>query len=139
MNAIKVVARYRDGKLLYGTTRNFTPEVRQVFHVTERDASPNTPPLEVNLSVLKAVFVVRTFEGDPTRHDSNDLHPQPGAGIILDVEFIDGEVVRGQSLTYNMSGAGFWLTPIDPGSNNLRIFVVRGATRVVKRHMPQTT
>jgi hypothetical protein len=134
---IKVVARYRDGRILRGVTRNLRPEVDETFHVLPCGHAADDPPAEVALSDLKAVFVVKTVAGNPAHQATNDQPAQPGCGVVLEVEFQDGEVIRGQSMTYTTKGAGFWLTPVDPESNNSRMYIVRASTRDIHRQMPQ--
>jgi hypothetical protein len=48
------------------------------------------------------------------------------------VEFKDGEVLFGYTLTYSSQGFGFFVFPGDPGSNNEKVFVVHAATASVK-------
>lgn len=126
----KVVARYRDGRVLKGHTRSFDPN-RPDFrlHVlgTEETAVPGT----VLVSDLKAVFFVRDFEGNKAYNETKGFEKRP-AGRIVEVTFFDGERLLGTSLTYDATRPGFFLFPADPLSNNERVFVVRGATiRVV--------
>jgi hypothetical protein len=53
-------------------------------------------------------------------------------GRRLEVTFLDGEVLVGSTMNYQPHGPGFFLLPADPGSNNLRTFVVSGSTRHVR-------
>ena len=48
------------------------------------------------------------------------------------VEFNDGEIIRGISLGYSKSKKGFFVVPVDPQSNNDRIYVIAAAVRDVK-------
>ncbi|NBB96170.1 MAG: hypothetical protein GVY16_10590 [Planctomycetes bacterium] len=137
MDPMKVIARFRNGAIIRGTTRNFRPETCSTFHVLTDGSAPGAAPVEIDLCQLKAVFVVKSYEGNPGYHVRNDLDPLPGRGVVIDVQFADGETIRGQSMTFNMSGAGFWMTPVDPQSNNRRMFVVRGATVRIRREMRQ--
>lgn len=133
MEPMKVIARYRDGRMVRGTTRNLRPETNETFHLLPCGHGAHDPLMVISLADLKAVFVVKTFSGDPAYTPSNDLPPQAGHGLVLDVEFLDGEHIRGQSMTFTTRGQGFWMTPVDEGSNNRRIYVVREATRSVSR------
>jgi len=74
VDQIKVVARYSDGRVLKGTTTNFSTE-RQSFALqrTEAEGSLET----VRLADLKALFFVRDFDGDPRRQDRQDFDNQP--------------------------------------------------------------
>jgi hypothetical protein len=138
MDPMKVIVRFRNGAIIRGTTRNFRPETCSTFHVLTEGSAPGSPPTEIDLCQLKAVFVVKTYQGNSDYDVQNHLDPQPGCGVVLEVQFADGETIRGQSMTFNVNGAGFWMTPVDPESNNRRIFVVRGATIAIHREMRQT-
>jgi hypothetical protein len=48
------------------------------------------------------------------------------------VRFKDGELLCGYSLTYSVDREGFFMFPADPKSNNIRIYVLVGATTEVK-------
>jgi hypothetical protein len=45
---------------------------------------------------------------------------------------VDGEVVRGTTLSYSQSGPGFFVSPLDSKTNNLKMFVLAGAIRHVQ-------
>jgi len=129
MATLKLIARYRDGRMVKGTSYNFAPD-RPAFHVAGPGAAPGGRPVEVRVRDLKAVFVVRSFEGDPHRARPRAPTGGPagaGYGRKLEVTFDDGEVLRGTSVDYDQEGPCFFLTPEDPTSNNLRIMVVRDA------------
>jgi hypothetical protein len=53
-------------------------------------------------------------------------------GLKIKLEFSDGEVIRGFSLGFSKERKGFYITPIDPQSNNERIYVIADALRDVK-------
>ena len=56
----KVVARFRDGRIVKGFTHDFNHN-KPVFHLTPADNKKEL--LEINSCQLKAVFFVKTFEG----------------------------------------------------------------------------
>ena len=60
-----IVARYADGRVLKGVTRDFSPN-RAMFHVDTQDGGP---AVELRFRQLKAVFFVLTLEGNSTRDD----------------------------------------------------------------------
>ena len=123
----KVIARFNDGRIVYGYTNDFHPSKSQL-HLT-----PNPRQGEstyIPLAQLKALFFVREFMGDPTRVDSRDFLEAP-QGRKVEVTFRDREVMVGSTLGYRGEGHGFFIHPADPGSNNLRVFVTAaGAQRV---------
>ena len=127
----RVVAHYTDGKLLKGTTQDFFPN-RPRFHLQPADGSA---PVEVRGRMLKALFFVREFAGNPTRRDLRGFINSPGEtsqGKKIAVRFKDGELLCGYSLSYMPDREGFFMFPSDPGSNNLRIYVIAAATVEVK-------
>jgi hypothetical protein len=127
----RVVAHFMDGKLLKGTTQDFFPN-RPRFHLLPADGSP---AVEVRCRSLKALFFVKEFSGNATRRDLRGFLSSPGEtaqGKKIAVRFKDGELLCGYSLSYLPDREGFFMFPADPGSNNLRIYVVVAATVEVK-------
>jgi len=126
-----VVARYRTGQVVKGYTRDFFPE-RPLFHVLQRGSQVAVP---VKTAELKALFFVRDLMGNKLRHKNRrfpavDAGPQVGRRIA--VVFEDGELIVGHSQTYGPEKAGFFVFPADPNGNNIRIYVLRAATKQVK-------
>jgi hypothetical protein len=126
-----VVARYRNGQVVKGYTRDFFPE-RPVFHVLPRGGSQSVP---VKLADLKGVFFVRDLLGNRLRHKNRRFpaqDPGPQSGRRIAVLFEDGELLVGHSQTYSPERPGFFVFPLDPQGNNLRVYVLRTATKQVK-------
>lgn len=128
--ANSVVVRFRDGRMLKGTTRDFLP-AKAMFHLHPVNSQE---AVEVMVQDLKAVFFVRRLGGDPNYNEYKDLPEQPMAslGKKIGVVFADGEMLAGYTHSYNPSNPGFFVTPVDPKSNNIRVFVVRDSVREVK-------
>jgi hypothetical protein len=127
----KVVVHSMAGKLLKGTTQDFFPN-RPTFHVIPSDGGA---AMEVRVKQLKAVFFVKDFVGDRHRRDVRGFISAPNEtaqGKKLAVRFKDGELLCGYSLSYSPERDGFFMFPADPGSNNMRIYVVTSATSEVK-------
>jgi len=127
-NHRKVVARYADGRIVKGYTFDFGASESR-FHVFAQPTAsgPSTPVL---VRDLKAVFFVRDLVGNPARHDDQKF--PPGTMTVerhVEVRFRDGEVMLGTADSPITDPQGFFLTPADPGSNNLRAYVVIAATR----------
>lgn len=127
MPDLKVIARYQDGRMVKGTTADFWPTAPH-FHVTPVGGGPGEP---IDVSRLKAVFIVKSFEGNANRTEAT-RPDQPINGHRLTVRFNDGETLHGTTMDYNPSGRGFFLFPVDPDSNNQRIFVVNSAVSDVR-------
>ena len=126
----KVVVRYMDGELIRGFSYDFHPTHQQFCVWPTINAEPNQRRV-VALAHLKAVFFVRELEGDPTYNERKSFD-RPMTGRRLEVTFLDGEVLVGSTMNYQPHGPGFFLLPADPGSNNIRTFVVSGSTRHVR-------
>jgi hypothetical protein len=124
----KVIARFRDGRLVRGYTADFHPSKPQLHLSTEPHSSDR---LFLQLSQLKALFFVRDFAGDQMRVDRHDFSTAP-AGRKVAVTFLDGEILIGSTLGCRSDGNGFFVHPADPRSNNVRVFVAPGATRQIK-------
>jgi hypothetical protein len=127
----KVVAHLNDGTLIKGTTHDFSP-MRPFFHVLPVD---KTTSVQVRCRQVKAVFFVRTFEGNGGRRDLRGFLESPAEtaqGKKLAVRFKDGEILCGYSLSYSPDRPGFFVFPADPGSNNLRVYVVTTSTAEVR-------
>ncbi len=129
---IKVVARYTNGSVVKGFTYDFFPN-KDRFHVTPEDG-PREKPIEVAVNHLKAVFVVRDFSGNPHHVErkaySNEDIPY---GVPLEVTFADAEVLVGSSMGFDPKRSGFFISPVDPMSNNMRVFVVSSAVKRIRR------
>ncbi len=83
---------------------------------------------DISATDTKAVFFVRSFEGDDRRTDLKfHTHAPIVHGIWLRVEFKDGEIIEG--IVYNsmhyLIDPGFFLLPTDPGSNNKMVYVIK--------------
>jgi hypothetical protein len=128
--ANRVVARFLDGRVLKGQTGNFSPE-RPKFHLAVADqAGAPRVSVQVNIADLKAVFFVKDLVGDPGYNEIKEFGAgDRPMGRRVKVEFLDGEVLVGTTQGYQMERNGFFLTPIDPRSNNDRCFIVATAVR----------
>jgi hypothetical protein len=130
----KVVAHFVDGRLLKGYTHDFTP-ARDMFHLTSQLEEDFGTTYDVNISDLKAVFCVKTLKGNlgyKEKKRYNEVDASRLRGMRIRVEFNDGEVIRGISLGYSKTKKGFFIVPVDPRSNNERIYVIAAAVRDVK-------
>ena len=128
----KVVVRFRDGKLLKGYTYDFNPH-KKIFHVTEGQYAKEV--IEVPTSLLKAVFFVKTFEGNQDHSGPEDFSLESFKnvhGSKVKLTFFDGEVMYGSTNGYTPERLGFFIFPADEKSNNERVFVIRDATVAVE-------
>ena len=120
-----VVVHYRDGQLLKGQTTGFS---RERIRGSRCSNSTADRAISVELANLKAVFFVKDFVGnaayDEVKAFRGDAHVP---GTRMEVGLFDGETLVGTVEGYRPNGLGFFLVPADPGSNNLRCFVVSSA------------
>jgi hypothetical protein len=125
----KVVARYRDGKILKGFTHDFNQN-KPVFHLSLADNQKKV--LEIITCQLKAVFFVKTFEGNKDYKAPAEaillekLKKVPG--IKLKIKYFDGEVMYGTTQGYDPERKGFFMFPADQDANCERAFIIREAT-----------
>jgi Family of unknown function (DUF6982) len=129
----KIVVQYADGRVLTGYTADLSPD-KPVFHMLGDPPAATGAVAEVSMKDLKAVFFVRDFKGHPQRTDRKPFAPdeRPPVGRKVEVAFHDGEVLVGHMSGYQAERPAFFLTPADPGSNNLRMLVVARAVSSVK-------
>jgi hypothetical protein len=131
-----VVARFRDGRIIKGFTQNFF-STKGLFHVFPVD-DPSGEGRRISVRDLKAVFFVRDLTGDPGYNEEKkfDEEKKP-RGHRVEVTFVDGEVLVGSTLGYSMkydaNRLGFFLTPADPKSNNMKVFAVTDSVEKIRR------
>ena len=131
----KVVAHFKDGRIVKGHTRDFSP-ARRSF--TLQPYAGEAGPVAVFLDELKAVFHVKTFEGNPEHARPTDAIGTVSEerfsrvmehGRTVALQFADGERLWGYAESYNEDDPGFFFFPTDPADNNLRIYVVKSSLR----------
>jgi len=126
-----VVARYLDGRVLKGTTRDFSP-TRPSFHL---EVGASHEIVELRLRHLKAVFFVKSFDGDPARENIPGFIEGPQdkpQGRKIAVRFRDGEFMCGYTMAWSPDREGFFVFPTDTGSNNDRVYVIASSTDEIK-------
>ena len=126
METNKVVARFKDGTILKGKTNDFFPN-KTSFHVETLSGETET----IDVEQLKALFLVKDFEGNKD-YDEEFKDEVSGAGRKIQVTFSDGETITGFTLGYSPNRQGFYMTPADLKSNNVRVFVVKSATEKIE-------
>jgi hypothetical protein len=133
----KVVARFRDGRIVKGTLADFSLDADTVVLREEATHEERRIPIEE----LKAIFFVKTFAGASEYIERKAFGIRKVVGkkafVKFDdketvVGFIDGDVPwdRGFSLEkIGKNAKGFFLTPVDGDSNNNRVFIVGSAIK----------
>jgi hypothetical protein len=125
----KVAVRFKDGRVIKGTTHDFVPG-KPFLHLHTAEGGET---VEVQIDDLKAIYFVRDFGGRPEYKEVNHFPEQIPAskGRKIVVVFKDNEVLSGYTFGYDPGRAGFFVIPTDEMSNNERAFVVRSAVREV--------
>ena len=132
MQGHRIVARFVDGRVLKGHTTNFSPTGGSFLLETE-GAKLGTEPEVVELNLLKAVFFVRSFAGNPSYRDKKGFPgDRPYEGRRVEVTFADGEVMLGSTPNYDSSMRGFFVFPADPKSNTIKAFAISANVKKVR-------
>jgi hypothetical protein len=86
--------------------------------------------VNVPISAIKAVFFVRSFDGNPDRAERKIFRSRPRlAGLWVRVKFKDSEVLEGllPNNLLEVDPLGYMISSPDVYSNNIRFFVPRTA------------
>ena len=131
-----VVVRYLNGKCIKGSTQDFFPE-RISFHVQARGTGSGGPAetTQVKMAELKAVFFVRDLNGNSAHIKSRKFGvqaPSLASAKKIAVLFKDQELLVGYTNSYVAGKLGFFLTPADERGNNIRVYVLSHATKLVR-------
>ncbi len=129
MQREKVIARFIDGKMVRGYIDDFSPFDEFISVEVESSGSE-----KIGVDELKAIFFVRTFEGDKSRSEKKAFMEHMPRGRRVFVKFKDGEYMTGYiegDFPWKKGfylepgkGKGFFLQPVDGQSNNVKVFVV---------------
>ncbi len=120
-----VVAHYLGGRVFKGISLDVDP-AKPTCHIRP----PTGPAEEIRLADLKAIFFVRSLEGDPAHQEARAPAPSDprlrGSSPIA-LRFPDGESMVGLTNRFPPIRPYFFIVPLDPQSNNVRILVNRAA------------
>jgi len=126
------VVRLNDGSLLKGYLKDFSPDMETVVLREAETDKVHT----LKTGDMKAVFFVKSFEGDYDYKDkkSYGIRKPTGKRVIVKfkdgerlVGFVDGKVPwqKGFFLSSRGNdGKGFFLLPADEDTNNIKVFVI---------------
>lgn len=126
----KAVVAFLDGRRLKGYIYNFSAQKDRFRLFSEEDALQRQGT-DVQMKELKAIFFARDFVGNREYQESQSLDPQ-NQGRKAEVIFRDGEKLVGTTDAYNPQRTGFFMVPVDPRSNNLRVFVITKNARQIR-------
>jgi len=129
-NMNRAVVAFLDGRRLKGFLFNFSA-LKETFRLFPDELGQQKSGTDVMIRDLKAIFFVKDFSGNPDYKETPDGNA-PKHGRKIEVAFKDGEKLSGMTDAYNAQKLGFFIFPIDPRSNNLRIFIVNKNAHQVK-------
>ncbi|MEO8736145.1 MAG: hypothetical protein ABI380_06360 [Edaphobacter sp.] len=136
----RIVVRYEDRAVRGFADIADLGSVEQLLHTSQQD------PLEsIRLKLLdseaveevptkdaKAVFFVKTFEGD-LKHRALHFHEHAPVmqGLWVRVYFHDNEMIEGilSNTSDYVLQDGFFLMPTDPNGNNKLVYVLKGGLK----------
>ena len=125
----EVVGKCRDGRLVRGYTRDFSP-LRTYLHVSPAPAAKESQ--FVSLNDLDALFIMR----DPAPADGGDavMARESGTPYGRKVALVlpSGEDLVGSTLNYSRDGNGFFIHPSDNDFGVARVFVTQRGIRSVR-------
>ena len=131
MEPVKVVVRYLNGKVIKGFTQDFFPN-KDRFHLRPAVQASGDSAI-VMVKDLKAIFFVQDFDGNSQYNERKNYGEGDKAqGKKVEVTFADGETLVGSTMGYDPNRQGFFLFPVDPKSNNMRVYAVCSAVKQVR-------
>jgi Family of unknown function (DUF6982) len=125
----KIVAHFKDGRVLKGSSMDVAPN-RPMCHITPVGGTAE----RVVMDQLKALFFVRTLEGDPERTDATAPDPEDPrlrGSTLVRLVLTDGEEIVGMTNSFPPVRPFYFVLPVDPESNNIRILVNAEAVRSI--------
>jgi hypothetical protein len=120
-----IVAHFIDGRVQKGLSTDVDPK-RPTCHLV----TPDDKKLEVSLASVKALFFVKTITGQKDYQESKGQiagDPRLLGTRRVRIVFADREEIVGLMNRYPPVAPYFFMLPIDPKSNNIRILVNRAA------------
>jgi hypothetical protein len=136
----KIVITRQDGTVTKGyfcaespvDLNSFVRNLHSCFHeeLHKRYIADEQDQPELDLSQLKAVFFVSSFQGDNERDSVRFYTSGPEVqNIWVEIGFNDGEVIEGcvRNSLDHLKDDGFFLYPSSPESNNLLLYVDKSA------------
>ena len=126
MDTDKVVARFKDGSLIKGKIHAFSIDKSKFrFDMVKGEGR------EISVEELKAIFWVKDVQGNTNHRDKFYFELDIG-GRRIRVRFFDGELIIGHTIGYSSNHPGFFMVPLDTGSNNKGVFVIKSATEIIE-------
>jgi hypothetical protein len=125
-----VVARYADGRTIKGKSLDVDVN-RPRCHVRTAEGKM----IEIALADLKALFFVKSFDGDPKHVDAQAVpasDPRLRGSRLIEITFNDGEKIVGLATRFPPLKDLFFIVPADTASNNVRILVNKAHVKTMQ-------
>ena len=128
MDNQKVILRFLSGRIIKGYISDFSPLNN---HISVIDETSNKQDIQLN--ELKAVFYVKSFEGNKLYFEKKSFTKTNQKGKKILVRFKDGERLIGylegdvpwqRGFFLESKKDGFFIIPSDDQTNNIKVFVV---------------
>ncbi len=128
MDNQKVILRFLDGRIIKGYIGDFSPLSN---HISVVDETSNEQDIQLN--ELKAVFYVKSFEGNTRYSETKSFTKTNQKGKKVLVRFKDGERLTGylegdvpwqKGFFLESKTGGFFLIPSDDKTNNTKVFII---------------
>lgn len=119
----KVVVHTIQGEIIKGYTGDFSRS-KKSFHLASQDNEITINQI-IELSTLKAVFFVKSFQGNFLHKTLHTFDDAAGYGRKVMVKFKDGERFYGRVEVMRPEDSGFFIFPLDTDSNTIRAFVMK--------------
>ncbi len=135
----RAVLRFNDGKILKGFIIGFTSET-DVVSIEEAETHK---ALTTDIHLLKAIFFVRSFEGNRHYREKKSYGLTRPKGRKIFIKFKDGEDMVGFLIgdvpwekgfflsKSDNAQKGFFISPADEDSNNEKVFVISSSVKDV--------
>lgn len=123
----KVVVHTSSGEVIKGYTGDFSRD-KPSFLLSTDDGSVRINQ-NIDLSGLKAIFFVKSFEGNFLHKKKLYFENDTSYGRKVTLIFKDGEEFFGRVETMHSDekDSGFFIFPLDPDSNIIRAFIMNSA------------
>ena len=138
---VKIVAHTLDGKLIKGFPDASSEFVKDARRKQPTVVAPDRIPIKlfengkaatVNVQKMKAVFFVKSFEGQAEYNELKFFKSHPLLeGLWVRLTFADGEATEGvvYNSMHHLVNPGFFLKPPDPQSNNELVYVLKSSLK----------
>jgi hypothetical protein len=139
MSRLKVVAHRKSGQLVKGFADLDVAVNDQGIPDSDPILLPKSLTIHSSISgrgvsipidTLKAVYFVKSFEGDAAYAETKFFNPAPKIeGLWVHLTFTDGETTEGivsNNIAF-VNEPGFLMKPPDPLSNNHAVYVLKSA------------